>query len=49
MSVLEMSEEEKQKIREQHIAATKKFLDRKQELKTGLKKPEEKPEEKPIK
>ena len=42
MSVLEMSEEEKKKIREQHKELEKKSQERRKELKQGLKKPDQK-------
>ena len=46
MSVLEMSEEEKKKILDQHRNATKDFFTKKEETKNGLKKPEKTPEKK---
>jgi hypothetical protein len=48
MSIFEMSEEEKAKIREQHKAATDKFFKKIADEKAGLKKPE-KPKEEPKK
>lgn len=35
MSILKMSDEEKEKIREQHKKATKEFYDKKAKLKNG--------------
>jgi hypothetical protein len=46
MSILQMSEEEKKKISEQHKNAVKKDNDKKTELKQGLKQPEKKEDKK---
>ena len=42
MSILEMSDEERKKISEQHKQLEKIAHEKKEELKRGLKKPEEK-------
>jgi len=42
MSILQMSEEEKKKISEQHKQLEKIAREKREELKRGLKKPEEK-------
>jgi hypothetical protein len=46
MSIIGMSEEEKKKISDQHKLAIKSDLDKKTNLKIGLKKPEKKEEDK---
>jgi hypothetical protein len=46
MSIIGMSEEEKKKISDQHKLAIKSDLDKKTDLKNGLKKPEKKEEDK---
>lgn len=47
MSILQMSEEEKKKISEQHKNAVKKDNNKKTELKLGLKQPDKKEVKKP--
>jgi hypothetical protein len=42
MAILQMSDEEKKKISDQHKTAIKSDLTKKDDLKKGLKKPEEK-------
>ena len=46
MSILEMSEEEKKKISNQHKTAIKSDIDKKEDLKKGLKTPEKKDKKK---
>lgn len=46
MSIIEMSEEEKKKISNQHKLAIKSDVDKKEDLKKGLKTPEKKDEKK---
>lgn len=46
MSILEMSEEEKSKIRKQHQDATNNFFQKKAEVKQGLRQAEKPKEEK---
>ena len=46
MSIIGMSEEEKKKISDQHKLAIKSDIDKKTNLKIGLKKPEKKEEDK---
>jgi hypothetical protein len=46
MSIIGMSEEEKKKISDQHKLAIKSDLDKKTDLKNGLKKPEKKEDKK---
>jgi hypothetical protein len=46
MSILEISEEEKKKISNQHKTAIKSDIDKKEDLKKGLKTPEKKDEKK---
>ena len=46
MSIIGMSEEEKKKISDQHKMAIKSDIDKKTDLKFGLKKPEKKEEDK---